>query len=466
MTAFPKECYDCYTLKNKKEGDRLPRLVNNKIKITQEAFDSLYKTFVGNYEIISDTNTVVTPINKYMNIENKKRTATKRSDGRYVASFTDENGKRKYKYGKTAEEAINKAIQAEKDILDKKANENYSFQSCYKKWFIFKCLQAKNEIIDFSTVDRIERTYNKYYKDTEFSRTDVRIMTEASIVDFLSKIINSENGTTHKNWAKIFQIVRDSLIYMYDQAVLKREQFISFNWTTIKRTIEGQCKLNIKAKKQTVITANEKQSLHQSIENNIRPQKPVSSLAILANEDIGARRGELVALTWKDIDFTKELIYINSAENQHFERDENGERVGTTVYSMTDPKTKRSKRKIPMTQKVKKILLTIKQIQISKGWYSDNQYVVYDGIDYKSRSREYGYDLYAMCRDSELRSIPNHLFRKSLATELSSAGVAPNIIRDMLGHVDYSTTEEFYILDSEVEEMRTQLKLARDKKAS
>ena len=135
-------------------------MVNNKIKITQEAFDSLYKTFVGSYEIISDTNTVVTPIDKYMNIENKKRTATKRSDGRYMASYTDINGKRKWKYGKTEDEAISKAVQAEKDVLDAKSNSEYSFHACYKKWFVFRCQQAKNGTIDFSTVDRIEGTYN------------------------------------------------------------------------------------------------------------------------------------------------------------------------------------------------------------------------------------------------------------------------------------------------------------------
>lgn len=83
-------------------------------------------------------------------------------------------------------------------------------------------------------------------------------------------------------------------------------------------------------------------------------------------------------------------------------------------------------------------------------------------ISYKSRSREYAYDLKAMCKKANIRTVSNHLIRKSLATDLCSAGVPQNIVRDLLGHTDFRTTDENYILKDNAA-MKTQLQAVSDR---
>ena len=55
-----------------------------KPKITQTEYNELCKTLKNTYDIIPDE--MAASDEAYMNIENKKRTATLRKDGRYIGS--------------------------------------------------------------------------------------------------------------------------------------------------------------------------------------------------------------------------------------------------------------------------------------------------------------------------------------------------------------------------------------------
>ena len=219
------------------------------------------------------------------------------------------------------------------------------------------------------------------------------------------------------------------------------------------------------ADKAKLMTEAEKTKFNQAINQNSDPKKVPASKAALANEKIGLRRGELIALKWKNVDFENETVNIDHGECQYFQRDENGKRTGTTLYEISDPKTEKSKRCIPLTKETIKILQEIKDEQMENGWYSDDQFVVYNGVDYKSRANHYSYIMKYMCQEADIRNIPNHLLRKTFATNLSTSGVAENVIIDILGHTSYQTTSDYYILDTEIKDKRSQIQKAEDAKA-
>jgi len=435
-----------------------------KQKITKLAYDLMCKSLLDAYDIIPDE--VTASNEEYMNIENKKRSATQRKDGRFMAPYTDKEGKRKFKYGKTPEEAIQKAIDEEKKIVDQKNYADFSFESCYKRWFLLKCRQAKRGKLKYSTVDRIERTYIKYYQDTEFVQGDIRNWTEKTLVDFLIDTIDKEDGFTRKNWLKVLQIVKDSLDYAYEQANLAHEPFVSFCWPTVVHAVERECNVSLESETQKNITKEEHEKLHDAITSNARPAKPVNSKGILANKNLGTRRGEFVALRWDHVDFTNKTVFIEFGECQHFMRDEKGNRVGKTVYNISSPKTKKSKRTIPLTKEAEKALLEIRDIQIANGWYRDDQFVLYEGVDYKSRSNAFASTITSLCHAAGIRELSNHMFRKALATDLRTDNTPANVITDILGHTSIKTTDAHYVLPSELDIMRAHLQSVEDNKTS
>lgn len=69
----------------------------------------------------------------------------------------------------------------------------------------------------------------------------------------------------------------------------------------------------------------------------------------------GFRRGEILALTWNDIDFDNNMVHIRRAV--HWSKDKG--------YYYTAPKTKKSKRSVKMTDRVMLILKQMKNEQLS-----------------------------------------------------------------------------------------------------
>ena len=68
----------------------------------------------------------------------------------------------------------------------------------------------------------------------------------------------------------------------------------------------------------------------------------------------GMRIGELLSLTWKDIDFQKEVIHVNKTLVYLSDYVKQG---GKPRFTITTPKTERSTRDVPMLGKVKEALL-------------------------------------------------------------------------------------------------------------
>ena len=78
------------------------------------------------------------------------------------------------------------------------------------------------------------------------------------------------------------------------------------------------------------------------------------------NNNSGLRIGELLALTWADIDFTKGTLTVNKP--CHDGRDENG-----NLSRITDlPKTTSSKRMIPLPKQLLPVLKEYKRKSISE----------------------------------------------------------------------------------------------------
>lgn len=145
----------------------------------------------------------------------------------------------------------------------------------------------------------------------------------------------------------------------------------------------------------------------------------------------GLRRSEALALTWKDIDLTNDKLAVNR----------------TLAYGlnsktiMQPPKSKMSKRVVPISNNLKKALIAYKN---SKKILSKYVFNNYKGR-YYSQAKPAQWLTAIYKANPELRKITIHGFRHTFATLLiSETDVKPKTVQMLLGHEDIKMTLDVY----------------------
>ena len=144
----------------------------------------------------------------------------------------------------------------------------------------------------------------------------------------------------------------------------------------------------------------------------------------------GLRIGELLALEWKDIDFTKGIISIS--KSCHYGHDENGD-----YKRFTDtPKTSHSIRNIPLP---KQLISLLKQLKKS----NDSQYVVSEnGNPIAVRSYQRSFEL--LQKRLKLKKRGFHALRHTFATRAIECGMDIKTLAEILGHKNSTITLNRY----------------------
>ncbi len=153
----------------------------------------------------------------------------------------------------------------------------------------------------------------------------------------------------------------------------------------------------------------------------------------------GMRRGELLGLHWKDIDFTEGCIYVRRSVRN----------VGKLGMIASEPKTKSSRRKIKVPPFVVEVLrkhqeqLPAMRERAGSKW--KEQDVVF--------SNKFGGYMYTSVLSNNFKrlleraGLPNirfHDLRHTTASLLAKLKVHPKIVQEVLGHSNISMTLDIY----------------------
>jgi integrase len=152
---------------------------------------------------------------------------------------------------------------------------------------------------------------------------------------------------------------------------------------------------------------------------------------------LGMRRGEILGLRWSVVDLDRATLRVQASL----------QRVGSQLV-LTSPKTKRSRRTIPLPQAVVKVLDAHREAQAveqarAEAW-ADDDLVFTTRIGTAIEPRNLSRHFEALRDKAKVRRVRFHDLRHSCASLLFDLGVPLRMVMEILGHSQISTTSDIY----------------------
>jgi len=159
---------------------------------------------------------------------------------------------------------------------------------------------------------------------------------------------------------------------------------------------------------------------------------------ILLAVTTGLRRGEVLALRWRDLDLDRGVL----TGNQTLEQTRKGIRTKA-------PKTKTSRRSVTIPDiaiadlREHRREVAKRRLRLGEGWDADAQVCArYDGLPRSPHAFSRAFD--KLVASTDLPRITFHGLRHSHATQMLRIGIHPKVAQERLGHSTIATTLDLY----------------------
>ncbi len=360
-----------------------------------------------------------------------KKSNAKRSDGRIAVQIylgKDENGKRKYKtvYGSTQKEANRKADEIRAMLgkgLDVTA-QNDTFGTWCERWL--KCKKAEVSAGHYGNL--VSTT--KHLEPLKYrALSDIRFFDVADIINNLAV----SNPSTGKPASK--KLLTD----------IKSITAQIFNLAIDNRIIDYNPAQNVKIPK--TATKSRRMPIDDEqiawIENTPHRAQSAAMLMLFA----GLRRGEVVALTWNDINFDDGTLTVNKSV----------EYIANFPHIKPCAKTEAGNRIIPLPTLLLSYLRNQPRsslyicpdasgkIMTAGAWRRMwESYMADLDIKYGVRLRPTKSKYDPFKGNTVIKTFTAHQLRHTYATMLYDAGVDILTAKELLGHKDIKTTLDIY----------------------
>ena len=358
-----------------------------------------------------------------------------RKDGKYTARFLAKDGSRREKHFKTLPEARNWLADAkyeDRNGLVPAANGEMTVDAWFQFWW-------ENMIADLSPNTR--RNYaNRYRINIQPVIGAMRMM---DVKPMHCKIVLNQMTTRYAG-GTIAQVYM-TMGTMF-QAAVRNDVILRHPMDGVRYTKPIRAASDIKC-----LTLKE-QELFLEAASQTHNYRQYQFLL-----ETGLRTGELIGLTWDVIDWKKHTLTINkSLEYRHSEG----------IWRAGPPKTPKSYRTIPLTDKAMAILKecyeerhnrkeseTLSQVlEYLDRKTGETQYLVMKDlvfVNYRTgepiKNSSYDTHLIKVCDNAGIRRISMHALRHTYATRAIERGVPPKALQRLLGHASIKTTMDRYV---------------------
>lgn len=350
--------------------------------------------------------------------------------------FEHENLGKKYKdiYAPTANELKDKIRKLNRELNYNVKDTKEYFIDFLTEWlFNVKFLQIKP-----STQTLYESIYRVYIRDCELINIKVKDISIVAIQRFYKNLLDA--GTTPYTIRSIHKLIAPCIRYAYNNDMIIKD---------FSRAIELPKNHILKQEEVQPLTVEEQQIFVQAIKNN--KYEMLFTVALYS----GLRQGELIALTWDDINFNEGYIDVNKTMAEVVDSSPEGR--GKIKQTIQTPKTKCSIRKVNIPLSVVELLLKYKEIQKKElseyrylSRFKDYNLVFCNKYGNYISPRALREEFKNVLKNSNIAPRKFHNLRHTYATRLFELGENPKTVQKLLGHSKLTVTMDTYthVLDS------------------
>ena len=364
---------------------------------------------------------------------------SQRKDGIYSFRYVGLDGKRKYIYDSNLSSLREKKRQILRDLDDGiECFEDITLNQQFDRYLILK------NTLSHSTKSNYMDLWKNHVRNTPLGRTKIDSIKKSHILTFYNKLHNK--GLKYAT-LKVFQCILNPLfeLALEDDIIRKNP---------CKGALKGFSK---DATEKMALTKEEQKILLCFLQEDNIYQMYYPMIVFML--ETGLRCGELIGLTWNDVDFRNNYVNI---DHQLLYR----KRDGKFSLFVGEPKTKAGFRKIPLTKSANNALKEQRQLQLELGRRTNCVIDGYKDFCFSTKHqnpfmpssinnilenivKSYNRQEEALAKSEKrtpilLPHISAHTLRHTACTRMAECGIDIKVLQSIMGHSDIAITMNVY----------------------